>query len=58
MTIEKGELATSVEEKSHNEIHLLGRCWEQKTTSLIDFIIGVLVNVGKKVVCLQCVFKS
>jgi len=31
---------------------------EQKTTSLIAFIFGVLVNVGKKVVYLQCVFKS
>ena len=27
------------------------------TTSLIAFIFGVLVNVGKKVVCLQCRFK-
>ena len=57
--IEIGELATSVKEKkSKNEIHLLGRCWEQQTTSLIAFIFGVLVNVGKKIVCLQCGFKS
>ena len=58
MTIEKGELATSIEKKSKNEIRLLGRCWEPQTTSLIAFIFGVLVNVGKKAVCLQCGFKS
>ena len=59
MTIEKGELATSIEEKkSENENHLFGRCWEGQTTSLIAFIIGVLVNVGKKIMCLQCGFKS
>jgi len=27
------------------------------TTSLIAFIVGVLVNVGKKIVCIQCRFK-
>jgi len=49
--IEKGELATSVEEKkSENDIHLFRRCWERQTTSLITFIFGVLVNVGKKIV--------
>jgi len=57
VTIEKGELATSVI-KSKNEIHLLGRCWERQTTSLIAFIFGLLVIVSKKVVCLQCGFKS
>jgi len=46
MTTEKGELATSVK-KSENEI-----------PSLIAFIFGVLVNVSKKIVCLQCGFKS
>jgi len=57
--IEKGELATSVEEKkSRYEIHLLGPCWEWQTTSLIAFIFGVLVNVSKKIMCLQCRFKS
>ena len=55
MTIKKGELATSVKK---NEIHLLGLCWEQQTTSLIAFIFVVLANVGKKIVCLQCGFKS
>jgi len=40
------------------KIHLHGRHWEQQTTSLIAFIFGVLVNVGKKIVCLQCGFKS
>jgi len=46
--IEKGELATSVEEiKSKNEIHLLGPCWERQTISLIAFIFGALVNVGE-----------
>ena len=61
MTIEKGELVTSIEEKkvkSKNKIHLLRLCWEQQTTSLIAFIFGVLVNVGKKIVCLQYGFKS
>jgi len=59
MTIEKGELATSIaEKKSNNENRLFGRCWEGKTTSLIAFIFGVLVNVGKNIMCLQCVFKS
>jgi len=58
MTIKKGKLATSVKKKSKNQIHLLGRCWEQQTTSLIAFIFGMLVNVGKKIVCLQCGFKS
>jgi len=53
MMIGIGELATSIEEKSKNEIHLLGQCWERKTTSLIAFIFSVLVNVGKKVVCLH-----
>jgi len=59
VTIEKGELATSVEveEKSRNEIHPFGQCWEQQTTSLIAFIFGVLVNVENKIVCLQCRFK-
>jgi len=51
MTIEKGELATSVEKKkSKKPNHLFGRCWEGRTTSLIAFIFGVLVNVGKKIV--------
>ena len=59
MTIEKRELATSVKEKkSKNEIHLLERCWEQQTTSMIAFTFGMLVNVGKKIVYLQCRFKS
>ena len=58
MTIEKGELATSVEKKSKNENHLFWRCWEGQTTSLISFIFGVLVNVGKKILRLQCGFKS
>jgi len=44
--------------KRKDEIHLLGRCWEQKTTSLTAFFFGMLVSVGKKVVCLQCRFKS
>jgi len=46
--------------KSKNEIHLLGPCWEWQTTSLIVFIFGMLVNVGKKIIymCLQCEFKS
>jgi len=57
--IEIGELATSVKEKkSKSEIHLLGRCWEWKSTSLIAFIFSVLVIVGKNVVRLQCRFKS
>jgi len=59
--IEKGELATSIsekEKKSKNKNHLFGRCWEGKTTSLIAFIFGVLVNVGKKIMCLQYGFKS
>jgi len=55
--IEKGGLATSLEGKiSKNKI--LGQCCERQTTSLIAFIFGVLVNVGKKVVCLKCGFKS
>jgi len=57
--IEKEEMATSVSEKkrkSNNENHLFGQYWEGKTTSLIIF--GVLVNVGKKIKCLQCGFKS
>jgi len=54
VTIEKGER----QKKSKNEIHLLGRCWEQQTTSLIAFIFSMLINVGKKVVYLQCGFKS
>jgi len=59
MTIEKGELATSVtEKKSKNQIHPFGQCWKRQTTSLIAFIFGVLVNVGKKIVYLQCGFKS
>ena len=59
MMIEKGELATSIaEKKSKNENHLFGRCWERQITSLIAFIFAVLVNVGKKIVCLQCGFKS
>ena len=38
--IEKGELAITVEEikNSKNEIHLLGRCWERQTTSLIVYL--------------------
>jgi len=56
--IEKGELVTSVKKKSENKIHLFGQCWEWQTTSLIAFIFGVLVNIGKKIVCLQCGFKS
>jgi len=48
MTIEEGELATSVTEKSKNENYLFGQCWKGQTTSLIAFIFGVLVNVGKK----------
>jgi len=56
--IEKGELATSVKKQSKNKIYLLGRCWERQTTSLIAFIFGVLVNVNKKIVCLQYRFKS
>jgi len=59
MTIEKGELATSVKKnKSDNEIPRLERFWEQQTASLMAFIFGVLVNVGKKIVCLKCGFKS
>jgi len=59
MTIEKGELATSIEKKeSKNKNHLFVRCWEGKTTSLIAFIFGVLVKVGKKIKCLQCGFES
>jgi len=46
------------QKRSKNEIHLLGQCWERQTTSLIAFIFGVLVNVEKKIVCLQCRFKS
>jgi len=57
LMIGKGELATSVKKKSQNEIHQLGRCWEQQTTSLIAFIFGMLVNVGKKIMCLQCGLK-
>jgi len=45
VTIEKGELATSIKERKENEIHLLGSCWERQTT----FIFGMLVNVGKKI---------
>ena len=55
--IEKGELATSIKKKVKNKIHLFGQCWEWQTTSLIAFIFGVLVNVGKKIVCLQCGLK-
>ena len=44
--------------KSKNEIHLLWRCWEGQTTSLITFIFGMLVNFGKKAVCLQCRFND
>jgi len=44
--------------KKKNENHLLGWCWEWQTTSLIAFIFGMLVNVEKKIVCLQCGFKS
>jgi len=55
VTIEKGELATSVEEKKYKRN---SSTWEQQTTLLIAFIFGVLVNVGKKVVYLQCGFKS
>ena len=58
VTIEKGELATSVKKISKNENHLFGRCWERQATSLIAFIFGMLVNVGKKIVCLKCRFKS
>ena len=58
MTIEKGELATSVEKKKYKRkssiLTMLGRA----TASLIAFIFGVLVNVGKKIVRLQCGFKS
>ena len=32
--------------------------WEWQTTSLITFIFGMLVNVGKKILCLQCRFIS
>jgi len=52
VTIEKGELATSVEKKSKYEIYLLGQCWER---SLIAFIFGLLerrlcfYNAGLKV---------
>jgi len=56
VSIEKGELATSVEEEkkeSKNKIYLFGQCWKRQTTSLIVFILGVLVNVGKKIVCLH-----
>ena len=54
-----GELTTSVEgKKSKNENHLFGQCWEGQTTSLIAYIFGVLVNVGKKIMCLQCRFES
>ena len=51
MTIKKGEwlLLLEKEKKTKNEIHLLGQCWEQQTTSLIAFIFSVLVNVGKKI---------
>jgi len=51
VTIENGELATSVAEKK----------WKWNSCileSLIAFIFGVLVNVGKKIVCLQCGFKN
>ena len=44
--------------KVKNEIRLLGRCWQRQSTSLIAFILSVLVNVGKRVVCLQKGFKS
>ena len=44
--------------QSKNQNHLLGQCWEWQTTSLIAFIFGMLVNVGKKIVCLLCGFKS
>jgi len=57
MTIEKGDLATSVKEKKV-KTKIIFLCWEGKTTSLIAFILGVLVNVGKKIKCLQCGFKS
>jgi len=44
--------------RGKNEIHVLGWCRERQTISLIAFIFGMLVNVGKKIVCLQCSFKS
>ena len=47
--IEKGELATSIANPS---------TWMMLETTLIVVIFGMLVNVGKKVVCLQCGFKS
>jgi len=47
-----------LKKKSKNEIRLLGRCWEWKSTSLISLIFGLLINVGKKIVHLQCGFKS
>ena len=49
---------SSVEKKSKSKNHLFWRCWEGQTTSLIAFIFAVLVNVGKKIMCLQCGFKS
>jgi len=49
--IEKGELVE--EKKTRTKIHLLGPCWELQTTSLIVFIFGVLVNIGKKIMYLN-----
>jgi len=54
MTVEKGELATSVkgEKKVKTKFIDLDHAGNGK---LLAF---VLVNVGKKVLCLQCWFKS
>jgi len=55
--IEKGELATSVKKKVKMKFIYLDYAGNKKTTSLIVFIFGVLVNVGKKIACLQYGFK-
>ena len=56
MTIEIGELATSVEEtktKVKTKFIYLDNTGNKKITSLIAFTFGMLVNVGKKVGCLH-----
>jgi len=45
-------LATSVKEK--NKIHLLGRCWEWQTTSLIAFILARWLMLARKL----CVYSA
>ena len=44
--------------KVKTKIIYLDNAGNDKTTSLIAFIFGMLVHVGKKIVCLQCGFKS